>query len=156
MNGKIIGTGIVGTALLAGIAMYILQLYAFYDELPPGGYEVRLTSVATGETEMILAEDVRAIDASSSPLRFRACFTTSHSHAMLTESFVVYDDPVPLTAPGWFDCYDAALIGRTLEAERAIAYLAEAGVRDGVDRVVAIFDDGRGFAWHQLNGKYQD
>ena len=156
MDGRIVGVFTVASALIAGIAMYFLQVYGFYEEVAEGDYQVELTSVATGELEIILAEDVRAIDASSSPLRFRACFTTSHSQAMLTESFVVYSNPVPLTGPGWFDCFDAVEVGETLENEQAIAYLAQADIHDGIDRVIAIFDDGRGFAWHQLNEKYAE
>ncbi|MCG6903110.1 MAG: DUF6446 family protein [Rhodobacter sp.] len=146
----------MGSAVIAGITMYFMQVYAFYDTVPDGGYTVQLTSVATGELEPILAENVQAIDADSSPLRFRACFTTTHSQAMLTESFVVYDSPDPLTAPRWFDCYDAATVGEALKNEQAIAYLAQENVHDGVDRVVAVFDDGRAFAWHQLNEKYKN
>ena len=156
MSGKIIGVFIMASALIAGIAMYFLQVYGFYDEIAEGDYQVELTSVATGELEIILADNVRAIDATSSPLRFRACFTTTHSQAMLTESFVVYKNPVPLTGPGWFDCFDATEVGETLENELAIAYLAQADIHDGIDRVIAIFDDGRGFAWHQLNEKYAE
>ncbi len=156
MNGKVLGSIIVGSALIAGIAIYYLQIYAFYDEVSLDPMEIQLTSVATGAPEMILAEDIQAIDADSSPLRFRACFTTPHSQAMLTESFVVYDDPIPLTAPPWFDCFDANAVGAALENEEAIAYLAQADIQDGVDRVVAIYDDGRAFAWHQLNDKYKD
>ena len=154
MSGKVIGGIIVGSALIAGVAMYFLQVYAYFEEVAVE--EIFLTSVATGELEPIIAEDIQAIDATSSPLRFRACFTTSHSQAMLTETFVVYESPEPLTGPGWFDCYDATEVGRTLEAEGAIAYLGQADIHDGVDRVVAIFDDGRAFVWHQLNEKYQD
>jgi len=156
MNGKIIGMSIVGTAALAGIAMYVLQVYAFYEELPADEQQIHLTLVATGELDVILADDIQAIDATSSPLKYRACFTTTHSQAMLTETFVVYDNPDPLTAPGWFECYDAETVGKTLETEQAIAYLGQANIHDGVDRVVAIFDDGRAFAWHQLNEKYKN
>ena len=156
MNGKIIGIFILVSAAVAGIAMYVLQVYAFYEDVPAEELEIHLTSVATGELEMILAEDVQAIDATSSPLKYRACFTTLHSQAMLTESFVVYERPEPLTAPGWFECYSAEDVGQALENEQAIAYLAQANIHDGVDRVVAIFDDGRAFAWHQLNEKYKD
>ncbi len=146
----------MSTALVVGAAMYYLQVYGYYDEISAELPEIRMTTVATGIAEPILADNIRAIDADSSPLRFRACFTTPHDHAMLTEEFVVYPNPEPLTGPGWFDCYDAAEVGAALQAEQAIAYLGEAEIRDGVDRVIAVFDDGRAFAWHQLNEKYQD
>lgn len=156
MKGKLAGILIVGIALIAGAAIYYLQVYGYYEDVTYKVPEIQLTSVATGQLEPILAENIQAIDADSSPLRYRACFTTPHSQAMLTESFVVFETPEPLNAPGWFDCYDSREIGEALDNDQAIAYLAQADVHDGVDRVVAIFDDGRAFAWHQLNEKYQD
>ena len=93
---------------------------------------------------------MRGIDADSSPLRFRACFSTPLSQAMLTETYRHYENPVPLVAPYWFDCFDAEAIGKALENGEALAFLSEAGIAPGVDRVVAVFADGRAFAWHQL------
>ncbi len=155
MSGKIIGILIVTTALIAGIAIYWLQLYAFYDDVSLNT-ELRMTNVVTGEPEVVLYDSFQGIDADSSPLRFRGCFTTTMSLAMLTETFETYDQATPLTAPGWFDCFDADQIGAALETGEAIAFLGERNIQDGVDRVVAIFPDGRGYAWHQLNEKYSE
>ena len=33
----------------------------------------------------------------------------------------------------------------------AMTSLAHADIRNGVDRVVAVLEDGRAFTWHQLN-----
>ncbi len=155
--GKLAAGFIVISALAAGVAVYWLQVYAFYEEVvfQPGN-EIRLTPVASDLPEAIVAENVTGIDADSSPLRFRACFTTPLSQAMLSETYRLYDDPTPLNAPGWFDCFDAAAIGAALEAGEALAFLAEAEIRPGVDRVVAVFPDGRAYAWHQLNGSLED
>ncbi len=106
--------------------------------------------------EEMLANDVEAIDADSSPLRFRACFRTPESLALLTESYVIFDEAAPLVAPGWFDCFDAAAIGEALETGEAIAFMGEKNIKDGIDRVVAVLPDGRAYAWHQLNEKYAD
>ena len=150
--GKVLATVIVVSAIAAGFLMYYLQVYGFYQEVTPSGVEdVQLTSVATGVSEPILFENFRAIDSESSPLRYRACFTTPMSEAMLTETYVVYDDPIPNVAPGWFDCFDAQAIGLALEENQAIAFLGTANITYGFDRVVAIFPDGRGYAWHQIN-----
>lgn len=146
----------MATALIGGIAMYFLQVYAFYEELGPEEVEIRLTSLATDAPELILTEGLEAIDSDSSPLRFRACFTTPSSLAALTEEFVIYEAAEPLNAPDWFDCFDAVAVGTAITRGEAIAFLAEAEIRDGVDRVVAVFDDGRAYAWHQLNATYQD
>ncbi|MFZ1467907.1 MAG: DUF6446 family protein [Paracoccaceae bacterium] len=143
---------IVVTAVLAGAAMYWLQVYAYYDEVrfEPGN-EIRLTSVVSNLPEPILAEDVTGIDADSSPLRFRACFTTPMSQAMLTETYQMYDVPEPTFGPSWFDCYDAVTVGEALEKGEALAFLSEHLAPYGMDRVAAVFPDGRGYVWNQIN-----
>lgn len=152
MTGKILTIVIVLSAVLGGALMYYLQVYGFYDEVAPTGVEdVQLTTVAAGVPEPILFENFKAIDSNSSPLRYRACFTTPLSEAMLTETYTLYDDPVPNVAPGWFDCFDAVAIGTALEEGRATAYLGVPNIQYGFDRVVAIFPDGSGYAWHQMN-----
>ena len=69
----------------------------------------------------------------------------------LREKYVAYPEPVPLEAPGWFDCYDAREIGAALETGEAVAFLGESNVVYGIDRVVAVFRDGRARSWHQIN-----
>lgn len=157
MNGKIAAGSIVISAAVAGIAIYYLQVYAFYEPVSfTPGAEITLTTIEGGQPEPILAEDVTGIDADSSPLRFRACFTTPMSQAMLTETYVAYQGAEPLVAPGWFDCFDATEIGLALEQGEALAFLSQAGVATDVDRVVAVFPDGRAFAWHQINPAAKD
>ena len=70
---------------------------------------------------------------------------------MLSETYVVSEDIVPRNAPGWFDCFDAAEIGAELEAGTALTFLSKKNVHFGVDRIVAITSDGRGYIWHELN-----
>lgn len=152
MNGKVIALVLAVSAAIAGGAMYYLQVYGYYETVEASGAgDVQLTTVVTGEPEAILYEDFEAIDAESSPLRYRACFTTPMSQAMLTETYVVYDDPVPTVAPSWFACFDADALGEELERGGAIAFLGTSNVIYGFDRVVAVTEDGRGFVWHQLN-----
>ena len=153
MNGKIVGSFVVLTALGAGAVLYYLQVYGYYQPIPATapGAELRLTSVASGQPEPILADSFEGIDADTSPLRYRGCFHTPMSLALLTETYEVYDAPTPLIAPGWFECFDANQIGAALETGEAVAFLSEANIRPGVDRVVAIFPDGRAYAWNQIN-----
>ncbi len=151
MNGKIVAGGIVLTGLVAGVAMYWLQVYAFYE---PASFtpdaEILLTPIVGTMPEAIVVADVQGIDADSSPLRFRACFTTPLSLALLTETYQIYDAAEPTIAPGWFDCFDAAQIGAALQSGEALAFLGQAAIAPQVDRVVAVFPDGRAYAWHQL------
>lgn len=162
-TGKIFAGAIMVSAVVAGAALYYLQVYAYYDDVVlssdpamQGNTEIRLTSLASGEPETILVSEFQGIDATSSPLRFRACFTTTMSQAMLSETYEPYDGAVPLTGPGWFGCYDAVQVGQALEQGQALAFLGEKDFSDGVDRVVAFFPDGRAVVWHQLNDKYKE
>lgn len=137
------------SGLLAGGFMYYLQVYGFYAAAAPG--EVTLVSLVSEEPEAIIADDISAIDAESSPIRFRACFSTPLSFAMLSETYVAVENAVPRNAPGWFECFDAAAIGAELKAGTALAFLGAKNVEFGVDRIVAITQDGRGYIWHELN-----
>ena len=143
---------IVASAAIAGAAMYYLQVYGFYEEVPVNDVgDVVVTTVSGGVPEAIIYEEFQAIDANSSPVRYRACFETTMSTAMMSETYVLYDAPVPLNAPGWFDCFDAAEIGAALEEGTALAFMGTENVIYGIDRVVAVGDDGRGYVWHQIN-----
>ncbi len=151
--GKIAVGFIVIASLLGGAFLYYTQVYAYYQPVAfQPGAEIMLTPVAGDAPEPILAEDVTGIDGDSSPIRFRACFKTPMTLAMLSETYRIYDGAEPLNAPGWFGCFDAAAIGAALEKGEAVAFLSQANIHPGIDRVVAVFGDGRAFAWQQLNG----
>jgi len=149
MTGRIMGAVILISSLVAGVGMYYLQVYGFYEAVSE--QDVQLTSVATEEPESILFDSFEAIDADSSPIRYRACFTTTQSLALLTETYVLVDDVDPRNAPGWFECFDAAAIGAELEGGTALTFMGQKNVHFGVDRIVAITEDGRGYVWHELN-----
>ena len=151
MKGKLVGGFIVFVALATGIAVYWLQEYAYYHEAAfnPGA-EILLTPIESDQPEVILAQNVQGIDAESSPLRFRACFETPLTQGMLTETYRAYEGAEPLNAPSWFDCFDAAAIGAALENGEALAFLSQSNIAPDVDRVVAVFSDGRAYAWQQF------
>lgn len=156
MNGKLVASAIVLTALVAGVGGYWLQEYAFYAPVAfQPGAEIMLTPLSSPAPVAIPVSDVQGIDASSSPLRFRACFTAQISLATLTEGYTVYNQPTPLNAPSWFTCFDAGQISQALDSGEAVAFLGQANVVPNtsdaqVDRVIAVFPDGRAFAWNQL------
>ena len=149
--GKIMAGGIVLVAAAAGVGIWYFQERAFYFPVSEEGAKLVMTTVASGQPEPFLTADVQAIDSESSPIRFRACFTTPLSQALLTETYEVFDRAVPLVAPDQFDCFNAREIGEALEAEEAIAFMGQKHIEYGIDRVVAIFPDGRGYAWNQVN-----
>lgn len=153
MSGKIIAGGIVVIALVFGALVYYFQEYYYYQRVVPGPAEIALTPLGGGAPVPIEAGEVEAIDATSSPIRYRACFTTPLSLDALAAAYAPYPAAEPLTGPVWFSCFDAAAVGAALEQGAARAFLGQAGIHHGVDRVVAVFPDGRGYVWHQLDAE---
>lgn len=150
--GRVLTVFMLATAVVTGAAIYWLQVYAYYETVTAeAAGEVQMVSLVSGEPEVIEYEGFQGIDSDSSPIRFRACFTTPIGQATLSETYVGYPDATPLVAPGWFDCFDAVEVGEALERGEAMAFLGVKDLRYGVDRVVAVMPDGRGFIWHQIN-----
>jgi hypothetical protein len=148
-TGRAVVVALVAVAVLLGGLMYWLQVYAFYHEAPEE--PVLLVARATTTAEPIAVEEFRAIDSDSAPVRYRSCFRTPQALPDLAARYAPYPTAEPLNAPRWFDCFDAAAIGAALESGEAQAFLSVPEIRYGIDRVVAILPDGRGFAWQQIN-----
>ena len=149
MMGKAVGILIVVTALIGGAVLYYLQVYAFYTMLPAQAVaDLRLT-LADGTEVPVTARDFDGIDADSSPIRYRACFTPEGLPPVA--DLAPYPAANPLNAPMWFICFSARDIGKALETGQAQAVLGQRDVQYGIDRVVALMPDGRAYAWHQIN-----
>ncbi|WP_120499637.1 DUF6446 family protein [Roseovarius sp. EL26] len=152
MTGKILAAAIMITAFVAGVSMYYLQVYHFYEQVEANGTsDVQIAALSDGVPRAVIYDAFEAIDSNSSPIRYRACFTTELTRAELEQSYIPYPEAVPLTAPGWFDCFDAKALGAALEQGQAQAYLGVKDIEYGIDRIVAVHEDGRGFVWHQIN-----
>ena len=142
--GRVAVAALALAGLAAGALLWWLQTRAYYDE-PVRRSEVVLT---LDGREVALAAEGTSIDAASSPLRYRACFALAEP---LAGTPAAPEFASPTVAPGWFDCFDADAIGADLEAGRALAVLGRADVEYGIDRIAAIYPDGQGRAWHQIN-----
>lgn len=151
INGKVVGMGIITITTVFAAGVYYAQVYGYYDSVPLDAGTVELTPYTSDTPEEILFTNFRGIDADSSPIRYRACFETDLSPSFLSESYQTFERAEPRNAPDWFDCFNAAQIGEDLETGTAIALLGQKNFEYGVDRVVAVYPDGRGFVWHQLN-----
>ena len=151
MIAKIWITFIMLSALIAGVALYYFQVYAYYVEISPQDANVQMVSLTSGEAEPIAFDNFQAIDSDSSPLRYRACYEMPASLAMLTETYQIAEDAEPRVAPGWFDCFDAAQIGADLQAGIAVGFVGQRDVKYGIDRIVAVYPEGRAYAWHKIN-----
>ena len=149
-SGRIVATLLVLSAATAGGLLWFTETRAFYEPVSADAVTISATTF-DGVAEPLPVTDVEAIDADSSPLRFRACFTTPVSLATMTETYRPYPDATPLNTPGWFDCYDAGALTQVLEDGTALAFLGEGNFIYGFDRIVMVGQDGRGYAWHQIN-----
>jgi hypothetical protein len=153
-SGRWIVVAIIAITAVFGAVMWYAQTRAYYET---AALELLPVTLADGSTITLNLDAARSIDADTSPLRFRACFNVDADvAARLVTAGTPAEDAAPLVAPGWFDCYDARVIGAALASGQAQAVLATHEIARGVDRVIAIFPDGSGFAWHQLNGTLED
>ncbi|WP_353474946.1 DUF6446 family protein [Salipiger sp. H15] len=151
MSGKILAILIVAAALIFGAVVYYTQVYYFYETLPADEARVVLTPQDRGAPRDIPFEGFEAIDATSSPIRYRACFTTSERPDTLDPVFERYEGAEPRNAPFWFGCFDADEIGTEIAAGTAHVYTSQRNIEFGIDRVVAITEDGRGYVWEEVN-----
>jgi hypothetical protein len=147
--GRVLIVGMLVLAVVVGAVMYYQQVYAYYDEVIAAEGDITLTAL-DGEVITVPFSDFAGIDAISSPLRYRACFTSDIDTATLATA-----TPLPFAepriAPRWFDCFDARQIGADLQSSDATAYLGTANLQYGIDRVIAVYPDGRGYIWHEIN-----
>ncbi len=151
MTGKLLALILVISAVLAGAGMYYLQVYGFYYEVEPRpGQDVVVLARGAEAPEPIAYTAFQAIDADSSPIRYRACFETEMTPDQMVD-FIPVENPEPLTAPRWFDCYDAVALAGALKSGQAQAFMGAKNIHYGVDRIVAITQDGKGYIWHALN-----
>ena len=151
-KGQFVVAALVLSAALAGAGMWYTQTRAYYAPVDAASDAaiIKLTTFE-GLAEPLLIEGFDGLDSFSSPIRYRACFTTPISLPTLTETFQSHPAPNPLIAPGWFSCFDAEAIGEALEAGTALAFMGEENIQYGIDRVVVIDGEGRGYAWQQIN-----
>ena len=126
-------------------ALWWFQVYAFYERASGVG-------ALTVAGEIVPIADYEGIDAATSPLKLRGCFRAD------PEAFAAAPpapDAEPLTAPFWFRCFDARAIAGDLAAGRATAYALESDRPPGFDLIVALYPDGRGYLWRQLNDRFR-
>ncbi|MFV0299993.1 MAG: DUF6446 family protein [Paracoccus sp. (in: a-proteobacteria)] len=153
MNGKWPAIALILAGLGAGGGVWYAQEYGFYAAIDPAGPGAAITAVAAADGTLLdlPIADFQGIDATSSPLRWRACFRLTEPP--LPDSLTPYEGATPLNGPAWFDCYDAGRIAADLASGAAMAVLGAPEIRPDVDRVLAIYPDGRAFGWHQYNDK---
>ena len=84
-------------AAIAGAFLWYTAERAYYVPVAfQPGAEIRLVPLTSDQPEAIVVAGVEGIDADSSPIKFRACFTTPLTLATLTETYRDYPGAEPL------------------------------------------------------------
>ncbi|OUX41187.1 hypothetical protein CBE37_05360 [bacterium TMED277] len=148
MNGRSFIFVFIGFLMIFTLFLFYFQNFAFYERLT-------VKSRLAIEKKMVEVINYNGIDASSSGLKLRECFTVTEESFEIKD-LTIYQNPTPLNAPFWFECFNAESITLDLNANKAVAFLSKKEEFDGIDKVIALYPDGTGFQWRQLNDKYTD
>ncbi len=146
-SGKLLAGGIVAFGAIFGVGMWYSQVYAYYEV-------VTGTAEVTVGGEPFAVRDYSGIQARTSPLKMRGCFTFEDPKAAITAG-KLSDDAIPLKPPYWFDCFDTEQILADIESGTATPIMAGIDEGDGADLYMAIYPDGRAYRWRQPNAKYK-
>lgn len=145
MQGKILILAFAGVTVVFSIAVWWFQTRAWYQEIDG------LTQITVGD-RIVPVREYRSIDATTSPLKLRACMMLD---PVTLHGAEIAPAPVPLIGPGWFECFNAGDLTKAIADGTAKSYLAAEGEFDGTERLIAVFPDGRAYMWRQLNKYFQ-
>ena len=146
MSGKLFVLSLLSFTVIFAIVLYYFQVFAFYTKVEG------LKSI-TVLNRTVQVENYRGIDSSTSGLKLRGCFLIDPKEF---SELPTLSKATPLSAPFWFTCFNHQKIQEAIDAGVATAFLVAENEKDGIDRVVAVFSDGKAFQWRQLNSKFLD
>lgn len=138
MTGKPLMIAFLAFTALFGVGLWYAQEHAWWREVS-GVASLRIDGRA------VPVAGYRGLESAMSPLKLRGCFDVDPDRVVGPPA----EGAAPLTAPRWFDCFDAAALGALLEAGQARAVVAEMAP-EGFRRVVAVTPDGRGWQWREV------
>ena len=146
MNGRRLVVGFLVFLGIFAAALIYAQFFAFYERQHGVG-----ALIIGGET--VPVADYDGIDATSSPLKLRGCFRVDPAAVAGLEPAA---DATPLNPPFWFRCFDAGALEADLASGAAKAYAIGPGQPEGFDTMIAVYPDGRGYLWRQLDAAFRD
>lgn len=144
MSGRLLVLLFLGFLAVFAAGLVWTQFFAFYQRRQD------IDGLAVpGGTVPVAGYD--GIDAATSPLKLRGCFRIDPA---AVAGLPPAPEATPLTAPFWFRCFDAGRLTRDLAAGAARAYALGRNEPDGFDVMLAVYPDGRGYLWRQLNARF--
>lgn len=146
MSGRRLVIGLLGVTALFAAALIWFQFFAFYARVSDVD-SLRIAGAAVPVT------DYDGIDADASPLKLRGCLRIDPAALAGLDPA---PEATPLTPPPWFRCFDARGLSEAIAAGAARAYRIAADAPEGFDLYLAVYPDGRGYLWRQLNARFTD
>ena len=124
-------------AAIFGVGLWYSTNFAYYEKSTD-------VSEISAFGEKIAVSDYLGIDADTSPLKMRACFTVDFAMDAYSEYRA---DGEPLIAPTWFECFNAEQISKDIAAGNAVVLRARANEPYGFTQFIAHYPDGRAYMW---------
>lgn len=146
MNGKRLVQGFLVFLAIFVAGLIYTQFFAYYERRR----DVETLTIA-GAAVPVAAYD--GIDSSSSPLKLRGCFEIDPA---AVAALAPATDATPLTPPFWFGCFDAGALTEDIASGAATAHALTRDDPAGFDEMIAVYPDGRGYLWRQLNAAFRD
>ena len=146
MSGKRLIQGFLVFLALFVAGLIYTQFFAYYERQKGVG-ALRIAG------EAVPVADYDGIDSASSPLKLRGCFVIDPA---AVAALAPVADATPLTPPFWFRCFDAGALTDDLASGAAKAYALTRDDPKGFDQMIAVYPDGRGYLWRQLNEAFRD
>ena len=144
MSGKITVIFLIGTTFIFGVIFFYFQTFAYYKT-------VNMKQEIQVNKKIIKVNEYVGIRSDISKLKLRGCFQVNPTHL---DNFDTSNNASPLSAPFWFNCFDYKSIQSDIDKGLLKAYLAAENEAPGIDRYIAVYENGIGFEWRQLNKTY--
>lgn len=146
MSGKRLIQGFLVFLALFVAGLIYTQFFAYYERR--SGVEALEIAGAP-----VPVAEYDGIDSASSPLKLRGCFRIDPA---AVAALAPVADATPLTPPFWFRCFDSGKLTEDLASGAAKAYALTRNDPEGFDQMIAVYPDGRGYLWRQLNAAFGD
>ena len=112
-------------------------------------HDIKLTQQSNNLPIKILIND-KPISAYSTDAKFyNSCFNVITTIDQLSSKYVKSNNPAPSKPLGNMACYNYDQLKEDIKSGVANSFIGEENIINGIDRIIAVYSDGRAYAWHQ-------
>jgi hypothetical protein len=112
-------------------------------------HDIKLTQQSNNLPIKILIND-KPISAYSTDAKFyNSCFNVITTIDQLSSKYVKSNNPAPSKPLGNMACYNYDQLKEDIKSGVAYSFIGEENIINGIDRIIAVYSDGRAYAWHQ-------